>query len=355
MAKQVKIRDIANLAGVSTGTVDRILHNRGRVSKASQEAVEKVLNEIGYKYNIHTSAISLKKRYDIIITTPYACQGEYWGHMQDGIEEALDEFSDIDIICTYVPYNQFDVFSCISAFNHITEKKADAVVIGPTFIQETKDLCDKLDEAGTPYVFVDSEIDGTNPLASFSTDKYSCGKILARMLLSGVGDNGDIALFDSIRLGNQPSTNTAERKQGFMDFIGETAKPRKVLEASFSATSQSDNEESVTTFLANNPSVKGIAVLNSRGYIIAEMLRNRGINGMSVVAFDLTDNNIKCLNDGSISSLICQRPTLQGFLAIETTIKYLLYKQTSLIEDQKIPIDIIVKENLPFHKEINEI
>ena len=52
MAKQVKIKDIAKMAGVSAGTVDRILHNRGKVSKASREAVEKVLSEVDYKYNI---------------------------------------------------------------------------------------------------------------------------------------------------------------------------------------------------------------------------------------------------------------------------------------------------------------
>ena len=66
MAKQVKIKDIAKMAGVSSGTVDRILHNRGNVSAASREAVEKALQETGYRYNIHTSAVSLKKTYKIV-------------------------------------------------------------------------------------------------------------------------------------------------------------------------------------------------------------------------------------------------------------------------------------------------
>ena len=66
MAKQVKIKDIAQLAGVSAGTVDRILHNRGNVSEKSREAVEKVLAEVGYKYNIHASAISFRKEFRII-------------------------------------------------------------------------------------------------------------------------------------------------------------------------------------------------------------------------------------------------------------------------------------------------
>ena len=62
MAKQVKIKDIARMAGVSAGTVDRILHNRGNVSPKSREAVERILAQLDYKFNIHTSAVSFRKQ-----------------------------------------------------------------------------------------------------------------------------------------------------------------------------------------------------------------------------------------------------------------------------------------------------
>ena len=84
MAKQVTIKDIAIMSGVSAGTVDRILHNRGNVSEASRAAVEKVLMKTGYRYNIHTSAISLKKAYKIVIAIPTAIPGEYWGMIERG-------------------------------------------------------------------------------------------------------------------------------------------------------------------------------------------------------------------------------------------------------------------------------
>ena len=48
MGKTYRIKDIAELSGVSTGTVDRILHNRGKVSEEAQKKVEKVLKEIDY-------------------------------------------------------------------------------------------------------------------------------------------------------------------------------------------------------------------------------------------------------------------------------------------------------------------
>ncbi|MDD4536822.1 MAG: LacI family DNA-binding transcriptional regulator, partial [Petrimonas sp.] len=41
MKKRIRIKDIAAQAGVSSGTVDRILHNRGNVSDKARIAVEK--------------------------------------------------------------------------------------------------------------------------------------------------------------------------------------------------------------------------------------------------------------------------------------------------------------------------
>ena len=52
MAQQLTIRQIAELAGVSVGTVDRVLHNRGRVSPEALAAVQAVLDKQSYKYNL---------------------------------------------------------------------------------------------------------------------------------------------------------------------------------------------------------------------------------------------------------------------------------------------------------------
>ena len=64
--KKIRIKDIAKLAGVSTGTVDRVLHNRGNVSESARKAVEKVLEQVDYKPNIHISGMSLKKKYHML-------------------------------------------------------------------------------------------------------------------------------------------------------------------------------------------------------------------------------------------------------------------------------------------------
>ncbi|MBR4729869.1 MAG: LacI family DNA-binding transcriptional regulator, partial [Prevotella sp.] len=49
MAKEnIRIKDIAERAGVSVGTVDRVLHNRPNVSKVALEKVNKALEEMDY-------------------------------------------------------------------------------------------------------------------------------------------------------------------------------------------------------------------------------------------------------------------------------------------------------------------
>ena len=351
MARQVKIKDIAQMAGVSAGTVDRILHNRGNVSEASRTAVERVLAETGYRYNIHTSAVSLRKEYRIAIAIPTAVKGEYWDSVQSGIEHALDEYSDIRISREYAYYNQFDIYSCRASFESIAEGSPNAVIIGPTFVSETRSLCGELDRKGIPYAFVDSVIEGLNPALSFSCDQKACGRTVARLLHLTCPENSDFAILSSMRTGNGRSNNSLARKEGFTEYFMETCPGNAVMEAKFSVPDPEESERNVLNFIRENPSVKGIAVMNSRGYIIADILKRTGMEGISIVCFDLTSNNVRCIRNGSISAVVCQRPELQGFHAVRGLLRYLLYNQEDERKTHSMPVDIVMAENLPYYKE----
>ncbi len=352
MAKQVKIKDIAEMAGVSAGTVDRILHNRGNVSAASREAVEKALSETGYRYNIHTSAVSLKKGYKLVIAIPTAVKGEYWGTVQNGIEHALEEYSDITIECEYAFYNQFDIYSCRNSFDSIMERKPSAVIIGATFVSETVLLCTKLDKYGIPYAFVDAVIEGTDPVVTYSSDQNACGKTVGRLLDLFTPENAGIAVFGSRRIGNERANNSMVRMSGLMEYFSTCGKKREIKESKISVADPDESEKDIIRFLGENPEVKGIAVLNSRGYIIADILSGHGIQDMNIISFDLTVNNVRCVRSGSISAVICQRPEQQGFHAVKAIIRTLLYNIKEKNVHHFMPMDIIIKENLNQYREI---
>lgn len=354
MARQIKIKDIARMAGVSSGTVDRVLHNRGGVSESSRKAVEAILAEVGYRYNIHTSAVSLKKEFNLVITTPGGSPGDYWGAVMSGIDHALNEFSDINIHCRQALYNQFDIYSCRSSFESILAMSPDAVIIGPTFASETVRLCNDLDRAEIPYVFVDALIDGTSPVASYTTDQFACGHLIGKLLDAFTQSGSGFAICGTERVGDERSNNTVARKKGFRAYFSEIGKADRIEETRFSIFNPKETEEHILKFLDEHSSVKGIAVLNSRGYVIADILRRNGRNDICVMSFDMTSNNVRCIQNGSISAVLCQRPELQGFYAVKSAIQWLLYHNSDSMKSHKMPVDVVFKENLPFYREIAE-
>ena len=51
LPERIRIKDIARLADVSVGTVDRVIHGRSGVSEASKKRVEEILKQLDYQPN----------------------------------------------------------------------------------------------------------------------------------------------------------------------------------------------------------------------------------------------------------------------------------------------------------------
>ena len=80
------IKDIARMAGVSAGTVDRVLHNRGDVSPQSKAKVQKVLDEIHYQPNVFAIGLAAKKKYSFVCLIPYYIEHDYWHSVVEAVE-----------------------------------------------------------------------------------------------------------------------------------------------------------------------------------------------------------------------------------------------------------------------------
>lgn len=74
----ITINDVAKAAGVSKGTVDRVLHNRGEVSSKSREKVLRVIEELGYKPNVYASMLASQKKRTICCVIPEYVEGDFW-------------------------------------------------------------------------------------------------------------------------------------------------------------------------------------------------------------------------------------------------------------------------------------
>ena len=71
----VTLQQIAEAAGVSRGTVDRALNNRGRIRPEVEERIKRIAREMGYQPSRAGRALAMAKRkirIGVILRTPQA-------------------------------------------------------------------------------------------------------------------------------------------------------------------------------------------------------------------------------------------------------------------------------------------
>lgn len=349
MDKKIRIKDIARMAGVSAGTVDRVLHNRGNVSDDARKAVEKIIKQVDYKPNMHVSSLSLKRKYKIAVTTPQYSSGAYWESIHKGIKYALDEYENIKVEYRVLTYNQYDVYSCREVFEKISHLEMDALIIGPTFKDETIELCSIMDKREIPYIFVDSSVDKCHPLAFFSADHYIVGRLIANLITSIIPKGSNIGLLQAVRTGDSSAYTTILRKKGFTDYLTEMKSTNQVLQIPFSVSQTEDNEKHLSHFFKNHQKVSGIVVMNSRGSIVSDYLYNNNIDKIKMICMDLTTPNIAAVKKGQIDLLIGQGPEYQGFYAMKRLLEYLIFKNPVNLQNF-VQLDIITKETIDYYK-----
>ena len=80
------------MAGVSVGTVDRVIHGRKNISKSALEKVQKVLDEIQYVPNHYASALASNKTYHFAAILPMHEVDSYWARVEKGIgDPSIDQ------------------------------------------------------------------------------------------------------------------------------------------------------------------------------------------------------------------------------------------------------------------------
>lgn len=342
----IRIKDIARLAGVSAGTVDRVLHKRGDVSTKSMEAVNKVLEEINYTPNILARSLASKKIYRFIYLIPFYNEGDYWSTVEKGFEMAMPEFSGYNVSFEKACFDQFDVNSFNAVAEKLIKNMPDAVFIAPIFRDETLKLTSKLSEAGVFFSFIDSIIEEADFLTYYGQNSTLSGYIAAKFLVDDLVENDKILVIRTKRKGSS-SNQTKNRYKGFMDYLKENKLDQKIqlIQAELLDDNETANNQILKEILQNNPTIKAAITFNSKVYRLAATFESLGIDNVRLIGYDLLSENVHYLRKGVISLLLAQRPEKQAYMSAKDMCKKLIFNQ-DVNKINYMPIDILIKENI---------
>lgn len=350
MAERIRIKDIAEKAGVSAGTVDRVLHGRPNVSAKARAMVEKALREQNYRPNIYASALAYNKSYSFSALIPRHEQIAYWEEVEQGIRMAVEAHKDLNITADIDYYDRFDDKSFINIANSCIAKRPNGIVLVPVGLDATREITDKLHSQSIPFVLLDSYMPDLKPLAFYGQDSFSSGYFAARMLMLIASKEKEVVLMKITKDGRVVSKQQANREVGFRHYMRDHFPDIKItdLELPFDGTRQ-QYDKLLDAFFAAHPNVHHCITLGSKAHVMGEYLLRTNRRDVQIMGYDMVKKNAECLRQGSISFLIAQHAYQQGYSCIDALFKAVVLK-TKIQPVNYMPIELLTPENVDFYR-----
>lgn len=356
MENRVRIKDIAEKAGVSKGTVDRVLHKRGNVSPEARKKVLAAIEELDYQRNIIASALAYNRVWKIAALLPRPEEDPFWQQPKIGIGRAHRAVRDYGVSINFYHFAEANSDEFLSASRKILEGGYDAVLVAPIFAKEGHDFLDECQERGLKYVQINTYLprEDENFICYIGQDSYQSGLLAAKLLSFGVA-KGDTAMVLHLEKAVYNSMHLMEKEKGFTEFF--TQNPEKSITLHQTSFEDIFNKEAFTHFLQKtldeHPQVGGIFVTTSRAFHLVEALERMGRSPMKVLGFDLIEDNLKHLETNKIDFLINQNPLKQGYLAIINIFNHLVLKK-DVQKIQYLPLDVVMRENMQYYLNVEE-
>jgi LacI family transcriptional regulator len=341
---KVRIKDIARMAGVSKGTVDRVLHNRGRVSPESYQKVMKVLQEIDYKPNLIARTLSSNRNYRIAALLPDPANDGYWAQTAEGIRLAQSEWAYYNTAIDIYAFDQYNKESFKKVAKEALAARPDGVVTAPIFYNEALTFFEDVREQQIPCVLFNTNIPELRPLTFIGQDAYRSGTVGAELMYLGQQSDGLLAVLH-LDEDFHNSLHLLEKERGFRAYFAHRNTYHfEIKEYSF-RPDEPGLQQSIDELLMNNK-LKGIFVSTSKGTsVVAARLEKHGKQHIRLIGYDILTDNLRYLRNGTIDFLINQNPKRQAFLSVSHLGNHLVFKKEPPREEL-FPLEVITQQNL---------
>ena len=348
LKEHIRIVDIARMAGVSAGTVDRVLHNRGKVSEENLRRIREVLSAVDYQPNLVARSLASSRERTLAVIIPSFREGDYWADVDAGISRAAVGAERFNVRVRRFFFDQYDHATFLRTLARVRDEHFDGVLLATLFADSVVAYAHELDAEGIPYVFVDSNIAGCNRLAYFGTSSADAGCVAARLLADRIAPVSDILVGSIVHRGDGGSNQCRNREAGFRDYLSRAGFRGRLLGVSLRLDDEAYNRRVLDELFSRNPRIAGAVTFNSTCYILANYLRASGRDGVQLVGYDVIPRNREMLEAGVVTALVAQRPAAQGYHGVMALCDMLVSGRRGPT-DNLMPIDIVLRENVQFY------
>ena len=175
----VTIQKIAELSGVSRGTVDRVLHGRPNVNPMIREKVVRAAEKLGYQPPAPPKSADCRQA---AILIPQWTDGYFNRQIVSGIRKALRYIADPAFILTEQPLRTMTMQELLRAIEEQIHSGVDGLIIRAENTPEVRAAIEQAVQQGVTVITYDADVPHSGRLCHAGQDLVRVGAIAAGVM-----------------------------------------------------------------------------------------------------------------------------------------------------------------------------
>lgn len=341
----VTIRQIAEEAGVSRGTVDRVINYRQGVNPDTEKRVREIAERLGYKPSVPGKMLAAKKKKIkigfLVFDTPVAL---FFRDVYSAAKQKALEMDNLGISVKFYKAKQLDEQYLAGVLEQVEKDQLDGLILAPLHLPVFSGFLKRIEKSGIPAVFYNVDNDEGSRLSYVGCDYKESGRVAAGLTALSINNKGPIGIATVL---DEKSPSSYERLMGFRKEIKKENPDITIINEDADYIFQENNCDAILELVEKHPEMKALYVINPGDCSIFEKVMARAANkDLKIITNDLLQKQRQLLKKGIITATIGQQPDVQGTLPIQMLYDYLVLG--SMPQKDKIysSLQIYIKQNL---------
>ncbi|MCI6085547.1 substrate-binding domain-containing protein [Selenomonas sp.] len=330
----VTIKQIADMCGVSRGTVDRVLNNRGNVKPEKRKRVLEVMRELNYQPNPAGKALAARKHKPVVgILLP--SEGiVFFDDVLETMHRMARRYEDYGVRFVWRLLRGYHADEQCAAIEELRHE-VNALIVNP---MSEPAVIQKIDECVADGIFVitiNNDVELSHRQLYVGSDYYEGGQT-AGALLQMIGPE---ELKTGVLMGSKAMLGHRQRLDGFCDIL------RKNPHFELLAVEENEDDERISyekakAMLEKYPELNALFVISAGASGAGQAVKELGrVQSVTLIVFDTIPTTVQLMKEGVVKAALYQHPHQQAAKAIRAAFEYLVNgvrpeKQQDIVQNE---------------------
>jgi len=235
----------------------------------------------------------------------------YWQTAAAGFNKAAAQYK---VTAKVVGPDTYDPQAELTELHSAIASKPGGILISVADASMLQGEINAAIDAGIPVITMDSDAADSHRLYFIGTNNLEAGRLGGKRVVEKLGGKGNVVFFT---LEGQP--NTGERLKGFKDVFASRPEIKivDVVDIKGDARNAFDKAQELLALTGPQKIDALVCLEASSGKVVADAVKRFGGGGRELVAWDVDQDTLDAIKDGTIDATIAQKPFTMGYVGLK--------------------------------------